>query len=64
MQTIQKRLGIEEERVPYEILDYGNTISSSIPLVLRNHIHTNARKIVISGFGVGFSWASSILTKE
>lgn len=64
VQTIQKRLGVEEERVPYEILDYGNTISSSIPLVLRNHLRTNAKRIAISGFGVGFSWASSILIKE
>ncbi|RDU63226.1 MULTISPECIES: ketoacyl-ACP synthase III [Helicobacter] len=64
VETISKRLGVDSSKVPYEILDYGNTISSSIPLVLRNHLHANARKIVISGFGVGFSWASSILTKE
>ncbi|TLD84600.1 ketoacyl-ACP synthase III [Helicobacter sp. MIT 11-5569] len=65
VQTIQKRLGVEECKVPYEIFDYGNTISSSIPLILRNYLcNKDIKRIVLSGFGVGFSWASSILTKE
>ncbi len=64
VQTIQKRLGIEESKVPYEIFEYGNTVSSSIPLVLMNHLHKDIERILISGFGVGFSWASSILVKE
>lgn len=65
VQTIQKRLGVEQHKVPYEIFDYGNTISSSIPLILRNHLHNKGiKRIIVSGFGVGFSWASSILTKE
>lgn len=65
VQTIQKRLGVEESKVPYEILEYGNTISSSIPLILMNYLHQkDIKRIVLSGFGIGFSWASSILVKE
>ncbi|TLD88201.1 ketoacyl-ACP synthase III [Helicobacter sp. MIT 05-5294] len=65
VKTIQKRLGVEESKVPYEIFDYGNTISSSIPLILANHLHNqNIKKVVLSGFGVGFSWASLVLIKE
>lgn len=65
VQTIQKRLGVEESKVPYEILEYGNTVSSSIPLILMNYLHQkDIKRIVLSGFGIGFSWASSILVKE
>lgn len=43
----------------------GNTVSSSIPLLLRNHvIDSGCHNVVLSGFGVGFSWASSILNRR
>lgn len=32
--TIRKRLQIIEDKVPFDIYDYGNTISSSIPIIL------------------------------
>ena len=42
--------------------DYGNTVSSSIPLMLQKHLDEPALEtIVLSGFGVGFSWGSNIL---
>ncbi|QIR75448.1 ketoacyl-ACP synthase III [Sulfurospirillum diekertiae] len=60
--TIRKRLQIIEDKVPFDIYDYGNTISSSIPIILEKEIYKNKSKtIVISGFGVGLSWASAIL---
>jgi 3-oxoacyl-[acyl-carrier-protein] synthase-3 len=42
----------------------GNTVSSSIPLLLeKNAFHDDLNRILISGFGVGFSWASAIISK-
>lgn len=43
----------------------GNTVSSSIPLLLEEEIQkaTNNR-ILISGFGVGLSWASMVLSRK
>ena len=44
--------------------NYGNIVSSSIPFILKDHINGNYQKILISGFGVGLSWSSTILTKN
>jgi 3-oxoacyl-[acyl-carrier-protein] synthase-3 len=40
---------------------YGNTVSSSIPLILQDLEPAAQRVLVISGFGVGLSWATTIL---
>jgi 3-oxoacyl-[acyl-carrier-protein] synthase III len=40
---------------------YGNTISSSIPLQLKELDPTVERTVLISGFGVGLSWATGLL---
>lgn len=42
-------------------VDYGNTISSSIPMVLADLDPRQTRNVFISGFGVGLGWASCIL---
>ena len=52
------------ERFVKDILSTGNTVSSSIPLILEKYAFSNKlNRILISGFGVGFSWATAILTK-
>jgi 3-oxoacyl-[acyl-carrier-protein] synthase III len=58
--TIRKRLGIAEDRAPFVAADYGNTVCSSIPIML-SKANVKLRHIVIAGFGVGLSWASSVL---
>jgi 3-oxoacyl-[acyl-carrier-protein] synthase-3 len=60
--TLKKKLGIEEGKAPFVATDYGNTVSSSIPLIL-SEIDAEAKHVVIAGFGVGLSWASSVLFK-
>lgn len=60
--TLIKKLGIEEGKAPFVAVDYGNTISSSIPLLLST-TDTNLKHIAIAGFGVGLSWASTVLIK-
>jgi len=57
--TICTRLAVEKEKVPFASADYGNTVSSSIPLILKDISSDNT--VVISGFGVGLSWGSSVL---
>lgn len=62
--TIRKRMKVDEEKVPFDMLEYGNTISSSIPIILEKEMgSTTSDKIVLSGFGVGLSWASAIIKK-
>lgn len=62
--TIRKRLKVDEEKVPFDMAEYGNTVSSSIPIMLAKDIDTlPTGKIVLSAFGVGLSWASAIIEK-
>lgn len=59
---IQKALGVESSKVPFEIAEIGNTVSSSIPLVLQQHVDQKKHKLLLlSGFGVGFSWGTCLL---
>jgi len=60
--TLRKRLGVPEEKVPFVASKYGNTVSSSIPLILGGELG-DIKNIVIAGFGVGLSWASAVLYK-
>jgi 3-oxoacyl-[acyl-carrier-protein] synthase-3 len=62
--TLRKRLDLPEAKVPVALEDLGNTVSSSIPLALAPHLHrTDLRRILLSGFGVGLSWASGLLER-
>lgn len=60
--TLKKKLNIEDAKAPFVASEYGNTVSSSIPLIL-SEINNDFEKVVIAGFGVGLSWASTILFK-
>lgn len=63
--TIRDRMGLAPDRVPVELTDYGNTISSSIPMLLANRLSDpDLRKLVLCGFGVGLSMASMILERK
>lgn len=63
--TVRKRLGLNLEKAPFHMLHYGNTVSSSIPLMLEEELEAEERNtILISGFGLGFSWASTVLFKN
>lgn len=65
VRTIQQRLGAPPEKVPVGLTDYGNAVSSSIPLILADMLDDKAQKrIVLSGFGVGLSMASMILERN
>lgn len=61
--TITTKLGLPPEKVPYVTQDYGNTVSSTIPILLRDELDGTARTIAICGFGVGLSWASGLLRR-
>jgi 3-oxoacyl-[acyl-carrier-protein] synthase-3 len=65
VETIAGRLGVDLDRVPVVMQDTGNTVSSSIPLVLRPMVGDRGkRRVVVSGFGVGLSWATMLLDRH
>jgi len=62
--TIAEKLGIDPAKVPFNICDFGNSCASTIPLLLTQELEDpNVRTIAISGFGVGLSWASTLLRR-
>lgn len=65
-ESVRKKLKVEKEKVPYSIDRFGNTSSASIPLTmvteLRNVLTKDYKQLLLSGFGVGYSWGSVILT--
>jgi len=64
--TIVQRLELDERKVVFDMYEYGNTVSSSIPLLLSKDIGSlrAGEKIALSGFGVGLSWSSAIFQKN
>lgn len=65
VETIRKRLNLAESKVPCRLWDQGNTVSSSIPLLLESYIHDEAaRRLFLCGFGVGLSTACGILERH
>jgi len=68
LETLKNKLKIPDEKMIIDIRDYGNTASSSIPIVLSNALDQGkikkGDKVLLASFGVGFSWASTIITAE
>ena len=66
LKQIAKKAKLPEARVPIALEEFGNTSSASIPLAITSVLAENARlrsqKLVLVGFGVGYSWASACLT--
>uniref|UniRef100_A0A1G4NRW4 Beta-ketoacyl-[acyl-carrier-protein] synthase III n=1 Tax=Dermonema virens TaxID=1077399 RepID=A0A1G4NRW4_9FLOR len=65
IETVAYKLGLPMEKVLSNIQFYGNTSAASIPLALdeafkSGHI-CNGDIIVISGFGAGLTWGTSII---
>lgn len=62
---IRKKIGIPEDKFYIFLKDCGNTVSSTIPIALCEAIKTGrikqADKVLLAGFGVGYSWGSTIL---
>lgn len=64
LKALSRRMNIPDDKMIIDMENYGNTVSSTIPIVLSNLIsngklHKN-NKILMSGFGVGLSWSSCI----
>ena len=62
---IRKRLKIDKARFIIDMNDVGNTVASSIPIVLRNLQKKGkikeGSKLLLAGFGVGLSWGACIV---
>jgi 3-oxoacyl-[acyl-carrier-protein] synthase-3 len=59
---LRKKIGITEDKFYISISEFGNTVSSTIPIAICEAIKEerfkNCKNCVIEGFGVGYSWAA------
>ncbi|HJO95934.1 MAG TPA: ketoacyl-ACP synthase III [Victivallales bacterium] len=61
---LTRKMELKEDRVLFDTYDYGNTVSSSIPIILEKIMHDEKIKLALaSSFGVGLSWSSTILRR-
>lgn len=64
LEKLTSKMGLNVNKVPSNLNHFGNTVSSSIPILLAQMIDQGLlfhKKVVVSGFGVGLSWATNIV---
>lgn len=65
VETVADRLSVDRQRVPFLAAEYGNTVSSSIPMMLVDLMKVeDSKTMVLCGFGLGFSWASTVIKRK
>ncbi|MUK49020.1 3-oxoacyl-[acyl-carrier-protein] synthase III C-terminal domain-containing protein [Aliivibrio fischeri] len=63
--NIARRLKLDKDKAPSDIVSkYGNQSSASIPCAICETLsnENNKHDVVLSGFGVGLSWASAVVS--
>ena len=63
--SLLRKLGIPPEKAPETLGDFGNTSCATIPMTINHKIgkqlETESLRLMLSGFGVGFSWGSALI---
>ena len=66
LEHLRKGMKIPPEKLVLAMEHFGNTSLASIPMALttsplRQRLHSSSLRLVLAGFGVGFSWAATQL---
>ena len=63
---LRKKLKVPTEKFYNNIMNTGNTVSSTIPIALKdcleNDVIKPGDKVLLCGFGVGYSWGATVIT--
>jgi len=66
--SIVRKVGIPKEKAPSSLKNFGNTSCATIPVTLvsqlRKELRSGKRNLLLTGFGVGLSWGSVLLTTD
>jgi 3-oxoacyl-[acyl-carrier-protein] synthase-3 len=62
-----RKMKLPRERVAMALNEYGNTSGASIPLTmtaapLRDRLRKSRQRLLLAGFGVGYSWAAAVVS--
>ena len=64
LEHLRKKTKIPEEKFLVDMHDFGNTSSASIPLAISHRLGgslaTGTRRMLLAGFGVGWSWGALV----
>jgi len=62
---LRKKCGIPESRFHVSLRNSGNTVSSTIPIALKNAVDAGVllpgARVMLVGFGVGYSWGATMI---
>jgi 3-oxoacyl-[acyl-carrier-protein] synthase-3 len=65
IQSVAKRMGVEQNKFYANIQRYGNTTAASIPIALCEAVDEGKIKagdnIILAAFGAGYTWASAAI---
>jgi len=68
LEHLRKKIGIPSEKLLLSMEFCANTVSSTIPIALKDakdkNILSGYQKVMLIGFGVGYSWAGTIVDCE
>jgi len=63
---LRKKINIPKDKFYLNLLHTGNTVSATIPIAIKdcldNNIIKKGDKVLLVGFGVGYSWGGTIIT--
>lgn len=62
---LRKKGKIDKDKFYYALSEFGNTVSNTIPIALTEALKDGSiqsdNKVLIAGFGVGYSWGGTVL---
>jgi len=65
LEHLRKKLLLPEEKFVVAMSEYGNTVSCTIPIALREAqgrgLLRRGARVLLVGFGVGYSWGAAVI---
>lgn len=65
LEALRKKLKIPSDKFFNDIAEVGNTVSSSVPIALKQAADSGklkrGMKVVLAGFGIGLSWSATVI---
>ena len=65
LEHLRRRIKVEKDHFVVDMENIGNTVSSSIPIVLEKMLAAgelvSGKRVLLCGFGVGFSWGACVV---
>ena len=65
LESLRRKIKIPKEKFSINLEEYGNTSSATIPMALEvaleNGLIGKNSRVLLCGFGVGYSWATTLI---